>query len=69
MNLKEFVRCRASEEIYKHCVATAEMAADLANHHGLDAQKARDAGLLHDAARSLDDAASSRLGHAWRAED
>jgi len=66
MNLKEFVLCRASEEIYKHCVATGEMAADLANHHGLDVQKARDAGLLHDAARSLDDATlireADRLG-------
>ena len=48
------------------CVATAEMAANLAKHHRLDSQKARDAGLLHDVARSLDDAGllreAERLG-------
>ena len=54
--LEEFVRRRVSEEVYRHCVATAEMAVDLASYHGLDSQKARDAGLLHDIARSLDEA-------------
>ena len=64
--LEEFVRGRASEDVYRHCVATAEMAADLASYHGLDSQRARVAGLLHDIARSLDEAAlikeAERLG-------
>ena len=66
MKLEKYVRQHTSEEVYKHCVATAEMAADLAKHHGLDSQKARDAGLLHDVARSLDEAGlireAERLG-------
>jgi len=66
MNLEKYVRQHTSEEVYKHCVATAEMAANLAEHHGLDSQKAKDAGLLHDVARSLDDATliteAERLG-------
>jgi len=66
MKLEKYVRKHTSEEVYRHCVATAEMAANLAKHHGLDSQKARDAGLLHDVARSLDDGAlireAERLG-------
>jgi predicted HD superfamily hydrolase involved in NAD metabolism len=52
-----FVRDRVTEAVYAHCTATAETAADLANHHGIDSRRARDAALLHDVARSLDDAA------------
>lgn len=56
MKLEEYVRHHTSDQVYKHCVATAEMAANLAARHGLDSDKARDAGLLHDVARSLDEA-------------
>jgi predicted HD superfamily hydrolase involved in NAD metabolism len=66
MKLEQYVRRHTSDEIYKHCVATAEMAANLAEHHGLDSRKAWEAGLLHDVARSLDDAElirqAARLG-------
>ena len=57
VNLEAFVRTRTSRDVYIHCVATAEMAVELARYHGLDAQRARAAGLLHDVARSLDEAA------------
>lgn len=53
--LEEFVRRRTSERLYAHCVATAQMACELAAHHGLDSRKALAAGLLHDIARPLDD--------------
>jgi len=54
--LEQFVCRRIPEQLYRHCVATAQTALDLAKYHGIDPRKARDAGLLHDIARSLDDA-------------
>jgi predicted HD superfamily hydrolase involved in NAD metabolism len=57
VNLEKFVRSYASQDVYNHCVATAEMAVELARYHGLDEGKARTAGLLHDVARSLDESA------------
>jgi len=66
VNIEAFVRTCTSRDVYNHCVATAEMAAELARYHRLDPQKARMAGLLHDIARSLNESAlieqAERLG-------
>ncbi|MDP2181444.1 MAG: bis(5'-nucleosyl)-tetraphosphatase (symmetrical) YqeK [Actinomycetota bacterium] len=48
---REVLACRLGPEALAHCVGVAETAAMLAARHGVDAEDARIAGLLHDWAR------------------
>jgi len=49
----EWIRERLDPELYRHSIATQEMAAELADMYGADRQKAVVAGLLHDCAKGL----------------
>ena len=48
-----FARSRPSKARYEHTLRVADTAEDLALAHGLDAERARLAALLHDAAREM----------------
>ena len=50
---ERYARERLSDKRYEHTLRVAETAEHLAWLHGLDAKKARLAGLLHDAAREV----------------
>ena len=50
---ERYARERLSDKRYEHTLRVAETAEHLAGLHGLDAKKARLAGLLHDAAREV----------------
>ena len=49
----DYARERLSDKRYEHTVRVAETARRLAKLHGLDQEKARLAGLLHDTAREI----------------
>lgn len=50
-----------SPERYTHCLGVMEFAGELAEIYGLDAEKLRFAGLIHDCAKSLSDEESLEL--------
>ena len=58
-------RSRLSEKRYGHTLRVADTAEDLARVHGLDADRARLAGLLHDAARETGPDEFLRLADEW----
>jgi len=49
----EWLRERLNPKLYRHSIATQELAAELAEIYNVDRQKAVIAGLLHDCARGL----------------
>jgi predicted HD superfamily hydrolase involved in NAD metabolism len=61
-----FARSRLSKERYEHTLRVADTAADLALAHDLDADMARLAALLHDAAREMDPEVFLNLANKWR---
>jgi predicted HD superfamily hydrolase involved in NAD metabolism len=60
-----FARSRLSKERYEHTLRVADTAADLALAHDLDAQRARLAALLHDAAREMAPEEFLHLADKW----
>jgi predicted HD superfamily hydrolase involved in NAD metabolism len=61
-----FARSRLSKERYEHTLRVADTAQDLALAHDLDADMARLAALLHDAAREMDPEVFLNLANKWR---
>lgn len=61
-----FARSRLSEGRYEHTLRVAETAEDLALAHDLDADRARLAALLHDAARETGPEVFLQLADKWR---
>jgi predicted HD superfamily hydrolase involved in NAD metabolism len=61
-----FARSRLSKERYEHTLRVADTAEDLALAHDLDADMARLAALLHDAAREMDPEVFLNLANKWR---
>ena len=61
----ELARSRLSEKRYGHTLRVADTAEDLARLHGLDADRARLAALLHDAAREKEPDEFLRLADEW----
>jgi predicted HD superfamily hydrolase involved in NAD metabolism len=61
-----FARSRLSEARYEHTLRVAQTAEDLALAHDLDADRARLAALLHDAARETGPEEFLRLADKWR---
>jgi predicted HD superfamily hydrolase involved in NAD metabolism len=61
-----FARSRLSEGRYEHTLRVAQTAEDLALAHDLDADRARLAALLHDAARETGPEEFLRLADKWR---
>ena len=59
-------RSRLSERRYEHTLRVADTAEDLALAHDLDADRARLAALLHDAARETGPEEFLRLADKWR---
>ena len=53
LDLHAWLAARLRAERYNHTLEVVRMARRLAHHHGLDAERARRAALLHDAGRSL----------------
>jgi predicted HD superfamily hydrolase involved in NAD metabolism len=53
--LKERLRNELGADALAHSERTAELAADLAGHHGVDPERARVAGLVHDVADHYSD--------------
>jgi predicted HD superfamily hydrolase involved in NAD metabolism len=47
------LRTRLSPKRFRHCRSVAKLAARIAEAHGVDPERARTAGLLHDAAKEL----------------
>ena len=64
--VEAFARSRLSKERYEHTLRVADTAADLALAHDLDADMARLAALLHDAAREMDPEVFLNLANKWR---
>lgn len=62
LNLVEHV---LSEERFKHILAVADWAEELARHHGLDPIKARCAGLAHDLAKEIPIKDQVSLARRW----
>ena len=60
-----FARSRLSEKRYEHSLRVADTAVDLALAHGLDADRARLAALLHDAAREMEPEEFLDLSREW----
>jgi predicted HD superfamily hydrolase involved in NAD metabolism len=60
-----FTRSRLSEGRYEHTLRVAGTAEDLALAHGLDADRARLAALLHDAAREMEPDEFLGLAQEW----
>ena len=60
-----FARSRLSERRYEHTLRVADTAEDLALAHGLDADRARLAALLHDAARETGPEEFLKLAEEW----
>lgn len=52
-NAEKYARERLSDKRYEHALRVADTAEHLAKLHGLDPQRARLAGLLHDTAREI----------------
>jgi len=61
-----FARFRLSDGRYEHTLRVADTAEDLALAHDLDADRARLAALLHDAARETEPEGFLRLADKWR---
>jgi predicted HD superfamily hydrolase involved in NAD metabolism len=61
-----FARSRLTEGRYEHTLRVAQTAEDLALAHDLDADRARLAALLHDAARETGPEEFLRLADKWR---
>lgn len=61
-----FARSRLSKERYEHTLRVTDTAEDLALAHDLDADMARLAALLHDAAREMDPEVFLNLANKWR---
>ncbi|MEJ7842690.1 MAG: bis(5'-nucleosyl)-tetraphosphatase (symmetrical) YqeK [Rubrobacter sp.] len=61
-----FARERLSAKRYGHTLRVADTAEELARVHGLDPDRARLAGLLHDATRELSPAEFLDLARSWR---
>lgn len=51
--ITEWVREKLDPELYRHSIATQELAAELADIYNVDRQKAAATGLLHDCAKGL----------------
>jgi predicted HD superfamily hydrolase involved in NAD metabolism len=60
-----FARSRLSERRYEHTLRVADTAEDLALAHDLEADKARLAALLHDAAREMGPEVFLKLADRW----
>ncbi len=60
-----FARSRLSEERYEHTLRVADTAEDLALVHDLEADRARLAALLHDAAREMGPEEFLNLAQEW----
>ncbi len=60
-----FARSRLSERRYEHTLRVADTAEDLALAHDLEADKARLAALLHDAAREMGPEEFLKLAERW----
>ncbi|CAN5700563.1 bis(5'-nucleosyl)-tetraphosphatase (symmetrical) YqeK [soil metagenome] len=60
-----FARSRLSKARYEHTLRVADTAEDLALAHGLDADRARLAALLHDAAREMGPEEFLKLADRW----
>jgi predicted HD superfamily hydrolase involved in NAD metabolism len=60
-----FARSRLSERRYEHTLRVADTAEDLALAHDLDAQRARLAALLHDAAREMGPEEFLKVAREW----
>lgn len=52
-NAREMLRNKISEELFCHCQGVEEAAIRLADHYGINAEKASMAGLLHDFGKTL----------------
>ena len=50
-NIINWLKNNLSDERYRHSIATSEMAEKLAKEFGIDSEKAKLAGLLHDCAK------------------
>jgi len=61
-----FARFRLSDGRYEHTLRVADTAEDLALAHDLDADRARLAALLHDAAREIEPEGFLELADKWR---
>lgn len=61
----DFARSRLSERRYSHTLRVADTAERLARIHGLDAERARLAALLHDAAREVSREEFLKLAEEW----
>ncbi len=48
MNYSYIMQEKLDDDLYRHCVYTAEAAVSLAEHYGADAEKAYLAGIVHD---------------------
>jgi predicted HD superfamily hydrolase involved in NAD metabolism len=64
-NARNLARSRLSDKRYGHTVRVADTAAELARIHGLDENRARLAGLIHDAAREHGYEEFLRLAEEW----
>jgi len=60
-----FARSRLSKARYEHTLRVADTAEDLALAHGLDADRARLAAMLHDAAREMGPEEFLKLADRW----
>ena len=60
-----FARSRLSKARYEHTLRVADTAENLALAHGLDADRARLAALLHDAAREMGPEEFLKLADSW----
>ena len=60
-----FARCRLSNARYEHTLRVADTAENLALAHGLDADRARLAAILHDAAREMEPEEFLKLADRW----
>jgi predicted HD superfamily hydrolase involved in NAD metabolism len=63
---RTFARSRLSDGRYEHTLRVADTAEDLALAHDLDADRARLAALLHDAARETGPEGFLKLADEWR---
>ena len=52
-HMRKWLKLNLNPERFKHCKETMRLALDLAAKHGIDAEKAATAALLHDAARDF----------------
>ncbi|BBL79894.1 phosphohydrolase [Rubrobacter xylanophilus] len=62
---ENLARARLSAKRYGHTLRVAQTAERLARRHGIDPQRARLAGLLHDAARELPPERLLKLAEEW----